>query len=300
MSNAQVSVVVTTRNEAVNIENCLRSIREQDYPDIEIIVVDNGSTDATKELSRAFTEAVYDKGPERSAQRNYGMIDKAGGEFVMFIDADMILAPRLISACVEHMRRSGCLALHIREIILGTKFWSRVRRFERSFYDGTVVDGARFFRKQAFEQVGGFDLSMSGPEDWDIDKKIKRIGTIDMLRDVPGAAGAAWGLARFVQERGIDADPAVPVIYHNESELELGRYLSKKGYYAKSMDAYVGKWGADDPDVRKQLGLGYRFFGVFFEQGKWKRCVAHPILFSGMYFLRFAVGVRYLCTKRSS
>lgn len=297
MSAPLVSIVVTTRNEAANIENCLLSIQEQVYPNIETIVVDNASTDATKELSRKFTKAVYDKGPERSAQRNYGMIDMAGGDYVMFVDADMIFPPRLIDACVEHMQQSDCLALHISEVILGTKFWSRVRRFERSFYDGTVVDGARFFRKDAFEQVGGFDLSMSGPEDWDIDKKIKKIGVIDMLPVAPTTPLPAWSQTRFIEERGLNVNTSVPVIYHNESELELESYLNKKGYYAKSMDAYISKWGSDDLDVRKQLGLGYRFFGVFLEEGKWKKCMSHPVLFAGMYYLRFAVGLRFLKTR---
>lgn len=74
-----VSVVVTIKNEENNIENCLKSIESQSYPQekIEIIVVDNNSTDCTKKISRRFTNKVYNKGPERSVQRNFGM-EKAG------------------------------------------------------------------------------------------------------------------------------------------------------------------------------------------------------------------------------
>ena len=60
------------------------------------------------------------------------------------------------------------------------------------------------------------------------------------------------------------------------------------------MDVYIEKWGKDDQDVKKQFGIYYRFFGVFLENGKWKRLVAHPILAAGMYFLRFWVGVNFL------
>jgi len=70
-----VSVIITTRNEEKNIENCLQSIWMQTYPHdkIEIIVVDNNSTDRTKEIVARYTEKVYNFGPERSAQRNFGV-----------------------------------------------------------------------------------------------------------------------------------------------------------------------------------------------------------------------------------
>lgn len=57
-----VSVVVTTKNEERNIETCLRSFLAQTYAPIEIIVVDNGSTDRTKEIARKYTDQVFDRG----------------------------------------------------------------------------------------------------------------------------------------------------------------------------------------------------------------------------------------------
>ena len=145
-----VSIVVTTKNEEKHIGNCLLSIKEQTYPNIEAIVVDNASTDKTKEIAKEYTDLVFDKGPERSAQRNYGMIDIARGQYVMFIDADMILSPCLIEACVDELNKGESVALFISEIILGTSYWCKVRRFERSFYDGTVIDSARIYRRDIF------------------------------------------------------------------------------------------------------------------------------------------------------
>ena len=55
--------------------------------------------------------------------------------------------------------------------------------------------------------------------------------------------------------------------------------------------------GAKDPIVKKQLGLWYRYFGVFIENGKWKRMIRHPILAKGMYLLRFMVGIQYILNK---
>lgn len=295
MTEPLVSLVITTKNEEKNVETVMKSIEAQSYRAIETILVDNGSVDKTKELARKYTGYVYEKGPERSAQRNFGMIDKAKGKYVMFIDCDMILSPNLIKKCVSMMESGNYLALHIPEIVLGKNYWSKVRRFERSFYNGTVIDGARFFRKDKFVEVGGFDETMSGPEDWDIDKKIKQIGRIGLLQAEDETGD--WSLKKFVLDRGVDPTEYGSLIYHNESEFNLKKYLAKKSYYAQSFNGYVEKWGKDDPDIKKQLGLTYRFFTVFVENGKWLRLIKHPLLLGGMFYLRLLVGLRFLIAK---
>jgi glycosyltransferase involved in cell wall biosynthesis len=262
-------VIITTKNEQANIANCLKSVLAQSYPKelIEIIVVDNGSTDKTKEIAGKYTDKVFDKGPERSAQRNLG-VEKSSGEWFLYLDADMILSKNVIKDCVEKVNvDSGIVGLYISEIVMGTSFWSQVRRFERSFYDGTVIDCVRFVQKEAFQKVGGFDENLTGPEDWDLDKKLRAIGKTELIKTP---------------------------IHHNEAEFDLKKYLAKKGYYAQKFDAYIAKWPKNDPDIKKQLGFYYRFIGVFVEKGKFKKILAHPILTGGMYFLRGLVGVKFL------
>ncbi|MFC1609273.1 glycosyltransferase [Patescibacteria group bacterium] len=268
-----VSVIITTKNEEKNIENCLKSIKEQVYPQdqIEIIVVDNQSDDKTKEIAKKYTELVFDKGPERSAQRNFG-VEKSSGEYFMYLDADMILRKDVISDCMKEVQGdSEVIGLYVSEIVMGKKFFSKVRRFERKFYDATVVDCARFIKKESFQEVGGFDENLTGPEDWDLDKKLRGIGRLELVKTP---------------------------IFHNEAEFELGFYLKKKGYYSQKFDDYISKWGKDDPDLKKQFGIGYRFFGIFVEDGKWKQLIAHPLLTFGMYFLRGLVGAVFVFRKK--
>ena len=62
-----VSVIITTKNEEKHIENLLQSIKRQTYKNIEIILVDNYSTDRTREIARKYTDKIYLKGPERSS-----------------------------------------------------------------------------------------------------------------------------------------------------------------------------------------------------------------------------------------
>lgn len=299
-------MVVTTKNEAANIGACLASVAAQDYPRefLEIIVVDNASTDDTKAIAGRHADIVRDMGPERSAQRNHGMLEVAGGRYVMFLDADMILSRTVVRRCVEKMAAGRHVALHIPEIVLGADYFPSVRRFERSFYDGTVIDGARFIAKDAFAAVGGFDTSLTGPEDWDLDKKLKRIGTIGLLSRYDFDAVDAYvaglprqdfleDLIRFEEKSGQDT----PLLFHNEAAFDLVRYLRKKTYYTGSAEAYIAKWTDRDPDVRRQYGAAYRFFGVFVEQGRYRRLLSHPGKTFGMYFLRFLVGAMFLARR---
>jgi len=289
-----VSIVVTTKNEEKNIESCLRSIMEQKYPKIEVIVVDNCSSDKTVELSKKYTTKVFDKGPERSAQRNFGIMEVSRSDYAMFVDADMILGPGLIEACVKSMQNNPWKALYIPEIILGKNFGSQVRRFERSFYDGTVIDAARFFKRSTFIQCKGFDESITGFEDWDLDKRIKQLGQIKLLSPCCSIdLYNSWELKGIVCDNGVN-EPLVNVIFHNESEFNLKQYLKKKKYYIGFFNNYFKKWGRNDPVIKKQFGFVYRNLGVFLERGKWRRVIVHPVLVIGVLGLRFLVGIVFL------
>jgi len=265
-----VSVIVTTKNEDRNIGACLESVVRQTMPTLEMIVVDNFSEDQTIEIAKQFGAKVYQLGPERSAQRNYG-VEKAQGKYILYLDADMRLSAKVIENCVKRCKEDTKITgIYIPEIIIGAGFWIKVRRFERSFYDGTVIDAVRFVPKEAFQKVAGFDLRFTGPEDWDFDKKIRQLG------------------------KTVVADAH---LVHDEGNFNLQHYLNKKRYYSKGFDIYSEKWGKNDPDIRKQLRPFYRFVGVFVEQGKFIKLLSHPLLTLGMYYLRLWVGLLYLMRK---
>jgi glycosyltransferase involved in cell wall biosynthesis len=268
-----ISVIIATKNEEKNLEKCLKSVISQSFPaeNIEIIVVDNNSQDKTREIAEKYTHNVFDKGPERSAQKNFG-IRESMGEYFLHLHADMALSENILAECVKKIEdNANIIALYIPEIVTGKKFFSRVRRFERSFYNGTVIDAVRFIQKEKFLLSGGFDEKLYAAEDWDLNKRLKPLGKFDIIKSP---------------------------LYHNESESNLARYLKKKSYYSQNLDAYISKWRKDDPDIQKQLGFSYRFFGVFIENGRWMKLFRHPLLAGGMYFLRFLVGIKFLTRKK--
>ena len=152
-----VSVIVPTKNNESTIEKCLESIKKQIYSTIEVIVVDNYSTDRTKEIAESFGFRFYRKGPERNPQRNFGA-EQAGGEYLLFVDSDMELSPEVVADCVATVQSEGVQAVTIPEISFGEGFWTKCKAFERSFYmDEETMALARFFDKDAFVSSGGFD-----------------------------------------------------------------------------------------------------------------------------------------------
>lgn len=268
----KLSAVITTKNEAANIENCIRAF-DAFRDDVEIIVVDNGSTDDTKAIAERLGVKVFDCGPERCAQRNFGW-RAARSEWVIVLDADMIVPRETILEILDIANVSSTdapVAYWIGETRTGDGFRVKARNFERSFYDGTCIDALRLFRKSVLSAVGGYDEKLlAGGEDWELDIRIL-------------ATGAKCALLKGH-------------LIHNEKRLSFKRMLEKKAYYSRSIAAYRAKWPGH-PAVKKQFSAYYRFFGVFVEQGKWRRLLRHPILFAAVLFERFAVGIVYLANK---
>lgn len=267
-----VSIVITTKNAEEFIADCIKSVINSNYiangGKFEIIVVDNHSTDKTVQIANSLMAKTFIKGPERSAQRNYG-VEMALGEIVGILDVDMTLSENVISECVEIFEHNEKIkALYIPEKIFGGCFFNKVRNFERSFYNATVIDCVRFFRREDFLKIGGFDISLNATEDWDLDRRIKNVGEVSIIKS--------------------------PLFHHENHTLK--KYLIKKSYYASNFDNYFKKWGFDDI-TKKQFGLYYRYIGVFVEKGKWKKLLYHPILAFSMYFLLFLRGCVYILAK---
>ena len=262
-----VSIIITTRNSGLTIGECLQSLTSQRYPKekIEVIVVDNHSTDKTVDIAKRFTDKIFLQGPERSTQRNLGA-QRAQGEYILYLDSDMSLSCEVISECVSKYEDENLIALYIPERITGVGFWIRARDFERSFYNATCIDCVRFVRRDKFLEIGGFDETLTGPEDWDFDRRIRQAGGV-----------------------GIISAP----LHHNEGKFNLKRYLQKKNYYSNSFAQYITKWGKNDIIIKKQFGFWYRYFGVFTEKGKWKSLLRHLGLTLGMYMLKFLVSMNY-------
>lgn len=263
MNKPLVSVIVTTYNNTATLDACLESIATQSYGQIETIVVDNGSTDNTKEIARVYTNEVYDIGPERCTQRNFG-VSKASGEYVVIIDSDMELGKNVIGACVQQVISNPKLkALVIPEESFGIGFWAKCKHLERSFNVGIPwIEAARFFEKQTYLSVGGYDESLVSGEDWDLSQRV-------------GAVAKSGRINEYIR--------------HNEGRLRLLRTLKKKYYYAQKFARYLDA-NKDLPATKSQTNVLTRY-GLFFSRPF--HLFRRPDLGIGMLFMKtceFAFG----------
>lgn len=254
-----VSVIVPTRNNSRSLTACLQSIADQDYPAVELVVVDNDSSDDTKVIANDFTKKTYDKGPERSAQRNFG-VAKSAGEYVFIIDSDMQLAPDVVSACVAAVQASPeTIALIIPEESFGVGFWAGCKKLERSYYIGVDwMEAARFFRREDYVKVGGYDEAMTGAEDYDLPQRLKE----------------RYGAQAIGRVKAM--------IYHDEGKLSLIRTCRKKFYYAQRLDSYKTK-AANLTAYKQQASLLSRY-RLFFSDLRPMR--QHPLQFLGMLTIK--------------
>lgn len=135
LAGAPVSVIVPARNEQKNIRRCVEALMAQDYPNLQILVLDDRSSDATPvilaELSARDPRLVILAGSELPAgwagkpHALYQAAKSATGEWLLFIDADTFLHPNAVSAVVASAKNSGAdLYTVMTEQITGS-FWEK-------------------------------------------------------------------------------------------------------------------------------------------------------------------------------
>jgi glycosyltransferase involved in cell wall biosynthesis len=248
--NGRVSAIVTTKNSARTLEACLQSLQAQMSP-IELVVIDNFSQDATPTMARRYTALFQQAGPERSRQRNLGA-RAASGEWLLFVDSDMVLEPEIVEECTK-VAGSGFKAVIIPEVSRGTGFWAACKALERSCYVGDdSIEAVRFFQRDLFERLGGFDEALTGEEDWDLTARTRRSG----------------------EPVGRTRTP----LAHDEGHLRLTETMRTKFYYGRTMARYIRK---HPRTARRQLKLFRSAFVRHLDLlGR------HPLLSGGMLFMK--------------
>ncbi len=250
-----VSVIIPTKNNTRTIEKCLQSIKNQTYKNIEIIVVDNHSSDGTLEIAKKFTNKVFTEGPERNIQRRYA-VNKAAGNYLFFVDSDMYLSPKVVVECLNQVYKKHVAGVYIPEESIGTGFWTNCKRLERSFYiDIPWMNAARFFSKHVYTQAGGYDKSLVSGEDWDLSQKIEKIGRVSHTSSM---------------------------ILHDEGKISLIKTIQKKLYYAKKFPAYL-KQNKYTNHTAKQTSILARYW-IFFRNPQ--KLFRNPVLGLGMLFMK--------------
>lgn len=230
------SVVMAAFNAAATLEHSARSVLLQTDSDLELIIVDDGSTDSTLAIAerlaaadeRVIVVSRQQGGP--SAARNLG-ISKARGELITFLDSDDLLLRSFLARMRASLETEPTAGIGyadswvidrgtelIRKTKLGSEGWHfeppsepPADPLERSvaLASGNFIGGVRTVRREALEAAGGFDESLSFAEDYDLWMRIVLHGfdlvhvsqAIVVVSDRPGSLSKN----RQAMDRGIAA-----------------------------------------------------------------------------------------------
>ncbi|MEZ4618577.1 MAG: glycosyltransferase [Caldilineaceae bacterium] len=197
-SKSLVSVIIPNYNHAQYLSAAIESVLAQDYQPIEIIVVDDGSTDNSRAVVAQFGDKVRPLWQENrglSAARNTG-IHAARGVYIGLLDADDMYEPHFVSTLVAQLEATPTAS----GIYCGYQFVDQNNRplpqiearsigaeqLHQALADGNfLVPEAMLLRRTCYAQVGPFDEALRACEDWDmwlaVTKAHKVIGTNQIL-----------------------------------------------------------------------------------------------------------------------
>jgi len=257
-SNPLVSVVIPTRNRPAMTAAAVRSVLDGAYPNVEVIVVDGNSEDDTREVCQAAGARVIrftQEGDHRCEQRNVG-VEEARGTYVLIMDSDMTLESGVLAECVALMQSNESIsALVVPEVSFGKGFWAQCKSLEKAYYQGVPwMEAARFFRRDLYLQLGGYNPALTSGEDWDLSQRAAERGA----------------LGRTVAH-----------INHNEGSMSLWDTVKKKYYYASKFTAYTEQ--TESVNLGKQTSIVARY-ALFFSQPR--LMLRHPIRWVGMIVMK--------------
>ena len=186
--NSQLAtVVITCFNQAHFLREAIESALRQSYRDLEIVLVDDGSTDNTSQVAAAYSSVCYvhQDNCGLSAARNAGF-KQSNGQYLVFLDADDRLLTNAVEAGVQHLRAhpdcafvaghysvigsNGDLKLQAGRAPMGQDPYAELLRGNYIGMHATVM-----YRRAIFDRVGSFDTSLKACEDYDLYLRIARV-----------------------------------------------------------------------------------------------------------------------------
>lgn len=289
------SVIVCTRNGSATLRPCLESLQKLNYPDFELLLIDDGSTDAVPEIAKEFPKVRYVRQDPAglSVARNHGM-KEAAGSLLAYTDDDCIIhpdwllhlshafavSPKVAAAGGPNIPpppRNGVEA--VVAAAPGAPAHVLLDNVEAEHLPGCNLA----IRKVALEYIGGFrDVFRSAGDDVDICWRLREVGGI--LRFAPGAM--VWHHRRFTvaaylkQQRGYGRAEALLMKSHPERFGAFGGARWRGLIYGDAPPLY-------DP-VEGAVYYGPLGEGLF--QGIYRRAPLHWVeWFSGLLWVALAL-----------
>ena len=249
-STPKVSVILPARNEEDFLSACLDSLKAQDYPNYEIIAIDDSSTDDTPNIIARYSNdskivPVYARPkPDGWMGKNWACMEgyaKATGQLLLFTDADTHHSPDLISLAVAYMISQRLDALSAMPKMLTFDFWTRVTlpmistflhtRFSALNVNNPKKETGYFFgsffilKRSTYDNVGRHEgVKQEIIEDGALGKKVKIAGyKMKMIRG-EHLIDAAWARDRKTLWEGLKR-LMIP-LYSQSSKVAIGIFVA--------------------------------------------------------------------------
>ena len=206
-----ISILIPARNEAENISRCLKSLLKQDYPNLEIVVLNDNSTDGTSKEVKVIAEKDHRVRLVEGAPLEDGWIGKnfashqlakyAKGEYFIFTDADTLHFPKTVSSAFGALitTKVDALSIYPRQImvtfaermtvpIINTALQCFIPfiliKKSKSPLFSTALGQFMMFKREVYEKIGGYE-SIKGymVDDIQISKRVKKSGYKFMIFD---------------------------------------------------------------------------------------------------------------------
>ncbi|EAW35911.1 glycosyltransferase [Lyngbya sp. PCC 8106] len=178
----QISIIIPVYNGATTIQATIDSVLKQTFSDFELIIVNDGSTDSTLEIISQYRDrrlqVLSYPHAGASATRNRGL-KQASGEYIAFLDADDLWTPDKLEAQLNALQThpKAAVAYSWTDFLDEAGSWRQAGRhttvngepYAAMLLYNFIESGSNpLIRRDALDDVGGFDESLSGGQDWDL------------------------------------------------------------------------------------------------------------------------------------
>jgi glycosyltransferase involved in cell wall biosynthesis len=259
MDKPLVSVIIPTFNAGRSVARCLDSISAQSYKRLEVIIVDNNSTDDSLHDLAAKRVRVAEWPSKRAGARNRGAC-LAEGRFLFHVDADMELTQRVVEECIDCCLGQSADAVIVPEVSSGRSYWARCEGLEKTIAEGVAGhEAARFYRRSAFDEIGGYDPELEAGEDFDLQYR--------------------------AEDHGLKVCRIKSTIVHHLDDASFSDIVRKSQYYGRTVNKYREKH-------RDRLSRSPPYLALL--AGRWRVLAMDPPHAVGFFAL---VLIKYVAQK---
>lgn len=174
MNHPRVSVIIPVYNGESFLAEAIKSVFDQEYKNLECLVIDDGSKDSSAAIAKKFEQVIYiyQENAGVAAARNHG-VQKASGDYLAFLDADDIWNSEKLNIQINYMEENPDIdysltkhSLFLAEGLSEVPLWVRTSHFEKEMI--AYLPSSLIVRRKAFEIIGNFDESyrIADDSDW--------------------------------------------------------------------------------------------------------------------------------------